>query len=566
MRRSFAIVPAAIVAALLPGARAADFEKEVRPLLTEYCNKCHSTEKQKGDLDLERFTSVAEVKKHPKIWEGVLEQLANKEMPPKEKPQLNAEQKKLVADWVQATLDEVALASAGDPGPVVLRRLSNSEYTYTVRDLTGVPTLNPAKEFPIDGAAGEGFDNAGAALVMSPALLGKYLEAGKDIASHAVLLPTEIRFSAGTTSRDWTDEILANIRGFYASYSEAGGASSVDVQGVKFDTNAGGRLPVERYLTVLMKNREALREGRASVADVAKTNGVSSKYLGRLWQALNETKPSLLLDDVRARFRVASPEDVPAVARSIQQWQQFLWRFSSVGHIGKRNGPKSWQQSWTPLGESQEMRVQLSAPADGSDIVLYLVASDAGDGGERDFVLWENARVVAKNKKETLLRAIDGALPERLDTKAPGVLEVKIPAELAKEAEFVVMAKLPTGADADASVQVQVLTAKPDKLTGLTAGTTADFVAKGLWSDNNQRATSSAPILVKDGSAKRERFASGFDEFRDLFPAALCYTKIVPTDEVVTLMLFYREDDQLKRLMLDDAQAAALDRMWESRR
>ena len=55
--------------------------------------------------------------------------------------------------------------------PVVLRRLSNTEYTYTLRDLTGVASLEPAREFPIDGAAGEGFTNTGNALVMSPALL-----------------------------------------------------------------------------------------------------------------------------------------------------------------------------------------------------------------------------------------------------------------------------------------------------------------------------------------------------------------------------------------------------------
>ncbi len=36
-----------------------------------------------------------------------------------------------------------------------------------------------------------------------------------------------------------------------------------------------------------------------------------------------------------------------------------------------------------------------------------------------------------------------------------------------------------------------------------------------------------------------------------LFPPAVCYTKIVPVDEVVTLILFHREDDQLVRLMLD---------------
>ncbi|HQX54260.1 MAG TPA: DUF1592 domain-containing protein, partial [Planctomycetaceae bacterium] len=61
----------------------------------------------------------------------------------------------------------------------------------------------------------------------------------------------------------------------------------------------------------------------------------------------------------------------------------------------------------------------------------------------------------------------------------------------------------------------------------------------------------------------RERLLSQFDEFRQLFPAALCYTKIVPVDEVVTLTLYYREDDHLKRLMLNDAEAAELDRLWD---
>jgi hypothetical protein len=88
----------------------------------------------------------------------------------------------------EARSTSLALANAGDPGPVVLRRLSNHEYTYTLRDLTGVDSLDPAREFPVDGAAGEGFTNAGAALVMSPALLTKYLDAAKEVAAHLVLV------------------------------------------------------------------------------------------------------------------------------------------------------------------------------------------------------------------------------------------------------------------------------------------------------------------------------------------------------------------------------------------
>src|SRR5262249_12382577 len=127
-----------------------EFKKTIQPMLREYCLKCHSVEKHKGDLNLEQFSSFNEVKKHPKIWQTVVEQVSNNEMPPKEKPQPAPAQREQLLNWANAVLDEIALARAGDPGPVVLRRLSNAEYTYTIRDLTGVSSLDPAREFPVD--------------------------------------------------------------------------------------------------------------------------------------------------------------------------------------------------------------------------------------------------------------------------------------------------------------------------------------------------------------------------------------------------------------------------------
>src|SRR5262249_2163447 len=59
------------------------------------------------------------------------------------------------------------------------------------------------------------------------------------------------------------------------------------------------------------------------------------------------------------------------------------------------------------------------------------------------------------------------------------------------------------------------------------------------------------------------RFQTAFDDFRQLFPRALCYIQIVPVDEAVTLTLHHREDEPLGRLMLDDAERARLDRLWD---
>ena len=189
----------------------------------------------------------------------------------------------------------------------------------------------------------------------------------------------------------------------------------------------------------------------------------------------------------------------------------------------------------------------------------------AGEG--HDLVTWEDARVVSKDLKEVMLRDVLGALPRKLTAQTPATLEVKIPvAMITPGAEFAITAKLAPHSRPEACVQVHVLTTKPDKLAGLMPSIATTGEVKGLWSDNNLRSSHNAPLLVDPASTTAKSLAADFEDFRQLFPAALCYTKIVPVDEVVTLTLFYREDDQLKRLMLDEAQSAEIDRLWEELR
>ena len=54
-------------------------------------------------------------------------------------------------DWIAAVRSNEARKHAGDPGTVLARRLSNAEYNYTIRDLTGVD-IRPTREFPVDPA------------------------------------------------------------------------------------------------------------------------------------------------------------------------------------------------------------------------------------------------------------------------------------------------------------------------------------------------------------------------------------------------------------------------------
>src|SRR5439155_20571453 len=167
----------------------------------------------------------------------------------------------------------------------------NAEYDATIRDLTDVD-LRPTREFPADGAAGEGFTNAAEALTdISPALFTRYLDAAKDVAEHAVLLPDGFRFSPAKTRRDWTDEGTAALRKFYAALAPA-----------------DGKLPVQPYLAATVRHREQLAAGKFD--EVAAKEKLNSKYLGVLWQALTDRTPSQPLDSIRARGRTAAQKDV----------------------------------------------------------------------------------------------------------------------------------------------------------------------------------------------------------------------------------------------------------------
>ncbi|MDB6037922.1 MAG: hypothetical protein JWM99_1763 [Verrucomicrobiales bacterium] len=248
------------------------FEATVQPFVATYCISCHGKDKAKGDLDLSPFTSMEAVAKDYEHWGLVLDKLQMGEMPPEKAkkhpdPKLRAE----VVVWIQTLRRHEASKHLGDPGIVLARRLSNSEFNYTIRDLTGVD-IKPTREFPVDPSNTAGFDNSGESLVMSPTLLNKYLKAARDVANHMYLKPNGFGFAPNPmlaeTDRD--QFCVMQIIDFYhrqnidyADYFEA----------------------AWRY-----KYRAALGKPRAKLADVAAETHVSAKYLGTVWNALEGSK------------------------------------------------------------------------------------------------------------------------------------------------------------------------------------------------------------------------------------------------------------------------------------
>lgn len=245
------------------------FTKTVQPLLTRYCVGCHSGNTPAAQFDIKSYSTTAAVVRDFAHWNRVIDRLTAKEMPPKQAPQPSAEASQQIIDWVQAVRMNEARRNAGDPGPVLARRLSNAEYNNTIRDLTGVD-IRPAREFPVDPANTAGFDNSGESLSMSSALLNKYLQAARDVADHMVLKPEGFDFAPHhmlvETDRDRYS--IQRILDFYA------------------------RQPTDyaAYFQAAwrFKHRRTLGKPNATLSSIAAEAKVSAKYLPMIWDILEE--------------------------------------------------------------------------------------------------------------------------------------------------------------------------------------------------------------------------------------------------------------------------------------
>ena len=182
---------------VLCAADLSSFEKTVQPVLAKTCTPCHNSQLASGGLDIAPFTKVDSLKSQRDGWQIILDKLRAGEMPPAgipRPPQLDA-----AIEYVQGQFDLADKNVKPDPGRVTARRLNRAEYSATIRDLLGVE-FHAEQSFPTDDL-GNGFDNNGDVLTISPVLMEKYLAAAERIASRAMAAdplpkPIEVQFHA----------------------------------------------------------------------------------------------------------------------------------------------------------------------------------------------------------------------------------------------------------------------------------------------------------------------------------------------------------------------------------
>ena len=317
--RNWTLFPVALLAMLASPLAAAppaaadhdrQFAETVVPFLQTYCQSCHGKTKQEAKLDLSAFTTAASVTQRHQTWALVLERLEAGEMPPDEaKQRPTTEERKATVAWIRDFRKLEAERRAGDPGVVLTRRLNNAEYNYTIRDLTGVD-LRPTREFPVDPASEAGFDNSGESLAMSPALLGKYVAAAREVADHLVLTPRGLAFAPHpvVTDTDRDKYCVQRIVDFYL------------------------RQPTDLapYFLAAWKyqHRAALGQPEAKLADIAALEKISPQYLATVWTALTgadaEVGPMARVQSMWRELPAPVEKDSAAAAEGCQRIRDFV--------------------------------------------------------------------------------------------------------------------------------------------------------------------------------------------------------------------------------------------------
>ena len=218
-------------------------------------------------------------------------------------PSLRRKLAQQIIDWVHAVRGEEIKRLGGDPGIVLARRLSNAEYNYTIRDLTG-QDMQITRQFPVDPANTAGFDNSGESLTMSPALLNKYLQAARQVADHMVLKPDTIDFAPHLMAVE-SDHDKYAIQRIIAFYKAAPTDYAQYFQAAW------------RY-----RYRAALGKPGATLASIAADAKVSAKYLPLVWGILHDKGAVGPVAKLQSMWNALPAPNASVPARPSRSWSR----------------------------------------------------------------------------------------------------------------------------------------------------------------------------------------------------------------------------------------------------
>ncbi|MFO0889669.1 MAG: DUF1592 domain-containing protein [Isosphaeraceae bacterium] len=364
----------------------------MRPLLREYCMDCHGGGLAEGRIDLEAMTDAKDLGRDFRAWEKVTRMVRERRMPPKDEPGPGDTERRRIVEAVEGGLRRFVAEHEGDPGPVALRRLTSAEYTYTIRDLTGLD-LKVADDFVSDAVSGEGFTNAGDAQFMQDSTLERYLRAARAVADHAVIGSGPLEFFAdpGRTGRE-----LSSIVRIQAIYRQHGFRNAGGEGARPFGLD---RYPRAMFVAWRFRHRDRLGLGGASLAELARREGVSSRLCEYVLGVLGRSDTPFPLSEIITRWKSLpppgelSPEEVRArcgtICDDLRSWQSTL-----AGNTGMEEEAAVLTAAEIQVALSRSLKASIRWPEGARVAAFGLSVTRAGrDPAAGALVIWRNPRL-----------------------------------------------------------------------------------------------------------------------------------------------------------------------------
>ena len=166
-------------------AQSSDLSQTLAPFFQQHCVDCHGEDEQMGGVALHMVGTQDQILAERDLWVRVVKMVQLGAMPPEEiEERPSTADSETVVAALQDALLQFDCSKVARPGHPTIRRLNRAEYNNTVRDLFGV-SVTPADDFPSDDV-GDGFDNIGGVLSVSPLLLEKYLAAAEQVTAEVL--------------------------------------------------------------------------------------------------------------------------------------------------------------------------------------------------------------------------------------------------------------------------------------------------------------------------------------------------------------------------------------------
>jgi len=302
-------------------AAAHSFEDNVGEVIQRYCLECHSSEKQKGDIDLEVMLTPGQFARFFKEWELVVEQLDAGDMPPDKADQPTTKDRSSITRSVQHEIERQSTQQSGDPGNVLLRRLTQAEYLNSIEDLTGL-AFDFRALLPDDAVGGEGFANTGEVQFTQDSTIERYLEVAHKVASHALIGAGDLSFfrDPGETGQELS--AIERIQAIYRQHGfRAGAGEGAEPFGLEI-------FPKTFFALWMDQHRDALGLGDGSLSDAAEFAGVPGKFARHLSHAMEvqgAQEPLKVIQDAWKTLPAPTGMDLEAERRRIMPFAEAVF-------------------------------------------------------------------------------------------------------------------------------------------------------------------------------------------------------------------------------------------------